>query len=81
MAKRNNKRGRKPQHTRKQRKAARMAEQYAAARISPEQAQKRAEAALAQVQGNMTPALKAALHQAQRVAQSVQDRKGVRHDN
>ena len=28
MAKRNNKRGRKPQHTRKQRKAARMAEQY-----------------------------------------------------
>ena len=75
MAKRNNKRGRKPQHTRKQRKAARMAEQYAAARISPEQA------ALAQVQGNMTPALQSALQQAQRVAQSVQNRKGVRHDN
>ncbi len=77
MAKRNNKRGRKPQHTRKQRKAARMAEQYAAARISPEQAQKRAEAALK----NIAPALQAALQQAQLVAQSVQTRKGAQHDN
>ncbi len=81
MAKRNNKRGRKPQHTRKQRKAVRMAEQYAAARISPEQAQKRAEAALAQAQGNIAPALQAALQQAQLVAQSVQTRKGAQHDN
>lgn len=81
MAKRNNKRGRKPQYTRKQRKAARMERECAAARISPEQAQKRAETALAQVQGNITPALKAALQQAQRVAQSVQSRKGMQHDN
>ena len=81
MAKRNNKRGRKPQHTRKQRESRTHGGTVCRARISQEQAQKRAEAALAQVQGNMTPALQSALQQAQRVAQSVQNRKGVRHDN
>ena len=81
MAKRNNKRGRKPQHTRKQRKAVRMAEQYAAARISPEQAQKRAEAALEFKNVSGAAYLQAALQQAQLVAQSVQTRKGAQHDN
>lgn len=82
MAKRNKKRGRKPQYTRKQRKAARTADnQPAAVPVSPLEERIRDEIALACIRADIPGNLQAALQQAQRVAQMVQARKGMQDGN
>jgi len=75
MAKRNKKRGRKPQYSRKQRKAVRMEEnKRAAVSVNPLGAKMLDEITLACIRADLPRNLKAAFQQAQSFAQLVQKR-------